>query len=136
MDIFNDLESQGLNPTEIMEAAEVFASITQASEKAFKLRPKHVTAGRARQQIRTEIDLWGYGTAALVLRGSADPKDLAQAELIERFCMLNPDLKDAAAAFFQRYIHDAGAQRPMDHLMTLCGFTDEAKPKPSGRSSL
>ena len=60
MDIFNDLESQGLNPTEIMEAAEVFASITQASEKAFKLRPKHVTAGRARQQIRTEIDLLGW----------------------------------------------------------------------------
>jgi hypothetical protein len=106
------------------------------AKKAFKLRPKHVTGGRARQQIRTEIDLLGYGTAALVLRGSADPKDIAQAELIERFCMLNPELKDAAAAFFQRYIHDAGTQRPMDHLKTLCGFTDEAKPKPSGRSSL
>jgi hypothetical protein len=134
MDTFDNLENQGIAPSEIMKAAEVFAAITKAREKAFKLRPVHVTANRACQQVRTEIDLLGYGTASIALRSSGDPRDAAQAELIERFCMLNPAIKDDAAAFFKRYVHDAGAQRPIDHLSTLCGFTDEAKPKPFGTS--
>ena len=100
MDTFDNFENQGIAPLEIMKAAEVFAAITKAREQAFKLRPKQVTANRACQQIRTEIDLLGYGTASIALRSSGDPQDAAQAELIERFCMLNHANKDEAAVFF------------------------------------